>query len=51
MRDATREQFEDVAQDAIEAAGSVPCESLEEFREGLQLLLQRIQDRIMEIEC
>ena len=50
MRDETRERFEDVAQDAIEAAGCVPCESIEEFKEGLAILLSMIKERLRELD-
>lgn len=50
MRDETRERFEDIAQDAIEAAGCVPCENLEEFKVGLSIMLSMIKERLRELD-
>jgi hypothetical protein len=51
MREHTREQFEEVALASIDDAGCVPCDSIEEFKEGLELMIKLIQERISELAC
>jgi len=49
VRDVAREQFEEVALEAIDTAGCVPCESIQEFRDGLRLMIRLIEERISEL--
>lgn len=50
MKPETTEQFEKLAQEAIESAGCIPCESAEEFRLGLVIMVSMIKDRIKELD-
>ena len=49
MKPETTMEFERLAQEAIESAGCVPCESVEEFRLGLAIMVSMIKDRIKEL--
>jgi len=50
MKPETMVQFEKLAQEAIESAGCVPCESVEEFRLGLAIMASMIKERIRELD-